>query len=63
VRQQFPDLPTELLAERVAVATNGFLHAAALRAARKRRDGLVDDETFRRDLVDMFLGALSIVRE
>jgi hypothetical protein len=28
--------------------------------ARKRRDGLVDDETFRRNLVDMFLGALSM---
>jgi hypothetical protein len=42
------------------VATNSFLRAAALRAARKRRDGLVDDETFRRNLVDMFLGALSM---
>lgn len=57
---RFPDLPGDLLGERVAVATNSFLHAAALRAARKRRDHLVDDQTFRRNLVDMFLGAVTL---
>jgi hypothetical protein len=61
LQARFPDLPDELLAERVALATNSFLHAAALRAARKRRDHLVDDETFRRNLVDMFLGATTLV--
>jgi AcrR family transcriptional regulator len=62
LREHFPDLPTQLLAERVAVATNSFLHAAALRAARNRRDQLVDDELFRRNLVDMFLGATTLAR-
>jgi AcrR family transcriptional regulator len=62
LRDHFPDLPTQLLAERVAVATNSFLHAAALRAARNRRDQLVDDELFRRNLVDMFLGATTLAR-
>jgi AcrR family transcriptional regulator len=60
LRAHFPDLPAGLLGERVAVATNSFLHAAALRAARKRRAELVDDETFRRNLVDMFLGATTL---
>jgi AcrR family transcriptional regulator len=60
LREHFPDLPADLLGERVAVATNSFLHAAALRAARKRRDELVDDATFRRNLVDMFLGATTL---
>jgi hypothetical protein len=46
-----------LLWERIAVATNSFVHAAALRAARTRHEQLVDDELFRRNLVDMFLGA------
>lgn len=61
LQARFPDLPDELLAERVALATNSFLHASALRAARKRCDHLVDDETFRRNLVDMFLGATTLV--
>jgi len=60
LRARFPHLPSDLLDERVAVATNSFLHAAALRAARARRDHLVDDATFRRNLVDMFLGATTL---
>jgi len=52
LRARFPDIPADLLGERVAVATNNFLRAAALRAARERRDQLVDDDVFRRNLVD-----------
>ena len=37
---------------------NGFLHPAALRARSSRRSHVVDDEVFRRNLVDMFVAAL-----
>jgi AcrR family transcriptional regulator len=57
LHQHFPGIPEPLLWERVAVATNSFIHAAALRAARTRHEQIVDDELFRRNLVDMFLGA------
>jgi AcrR family transcriptional regulator len=57
LHQHFPGIPERLLWERVAVATNSFIHAAALRAARTRHEQIVDDELFRRNLVDMFLGA------
>jgi AcrR family transcriptional regulator len=57
--QQFPQIPEPLLWERIAVATNSFVHAAALRAARTRHEQIVDDELFRRNLVDMFLGAIT----
>lgn len=60
LRARVPEMPADVLAERVAVATNSFLHAAALRSARRRRDHLVDDETFRSNLVDMFLGATTL---
>lgn len=60
LQTHLPQLPSNILNERVAVATNSFLHAAALRASPKRRDYLVDDATFRRNLVDMFLGAVSL---
>jgi AcrR family transcriptional regulator len=59
LHQHFPRIPEPLLWERVAVATNSFVHAAALRAARTRHEQIVDDELFRRNLVDMFLGATS----
>jgi AcrR family transcriptional regulator len=59
LHQHFPRIPEALLWERVAVATNSFIHAAALRAARTRHEQIVDDELFRRNLVDMFLGATS----
>jgi AcrR family transcriptional regulator len=59
LHQHFPRIPEPLLWERVAVATNSFIHAAALRAARTRHEQIVDDELFRRNLVDMFLGATS----
>ncbi|WP_221045346.1 TetR/AcrR family transcriptional regulator [Mycobacterium senriense] len=57
--QHFPAIPEPLLWERIAVATNSFVHAAALRAARTRHEQIVDDELFRRNLVDMFLGAIT----
>jgi AcrR family transcriptional regulator len=60
LHQQFPRIPEPLLWERVAVATNSFIHAAALRAARTRHEQIVDDELFRRNLVDMFLGATTL---
>jgi AcrR family transcriptional regulator len=57
--QHFPGIPEPLLWERIAVATNSFVHAAALRAARTRHEQIVDDELFRHNLVDMFLGAIT----
>jgi len=52
-------VPAELLAERIRVGTNMFIHAAAIWARGQRRAHLVSDETFRANLVDMFLGAVS----
>ena len=52
------DVPDELLAERIRVGLNAYLHAAALWARGERREHLVADEVFRRNLVDMFLGAV-----
>jgi AcrR family transcriptional regulator len=60
LHEQVPDLSPRLLGERVAVASNSFLHASALRAARNRRDELVDDATFCNNLVDMFVGATTV---
>jgi hypothetical protein len=59
LRQHFPEIPEPWFWERVAVATNSFIHAAALRAARTRHDQVVDDELVRRNLVDVCLGATS----
>jgi hypothetical protein len=59
LHQHFPRIPEPLLWECAAVATNSFVHAAALRAARTRHDQVVDDELFRHNLVDMFLVATS----
>jgi hypothetical protein len=58
LRKYIPELPALILAERVSVGIGSYLHAAAERAAGYRRQ-LVDDQTFRRNIVDMFLGALS----
>lgn len=52
------EVPEELLAERIRVGLNAYLHAAALWAKGERRRHLVSDEVFRRNLVDMYLGAL-----
>jgi AcrR family transcriptional regulator len=53
-----PSPGAALLAERVRVGTNSYLHAAAIWARGERREHQVSDATFRANLVDMFLGAL-----
>jgi AcrR family transcriptional regulator len=53
-----PDVPRDLLAERVRVGINSYLHASAVWAKGQRRAHLVSDEVFRRNVVDMFVGAL-----
>jgi AcrR family transcriptional regulator len=59
LRKRLPHkLPAEVLSERVQIATNSFVHAAAIRAS-GRASGL-SDAKFRAVLVDMFLGALSV---
>ncbi|MCU1485325.1 MAG: hypothetical protein JWN67_2071, partial [Actinomycetia bacterium] len=52
------ELPANLLGERVRVGLNSYLHASAIWAKGQRRAHLVSDEVFRRNIVDMFLGAL-----
>lgn len=54
-----PGPGAKLLAERIRVGTNSFLHAAAIRARGERREHRVNDETFGENLVDMFLGAIA----
>jgi AcrR family transcriptional regulator len=54
-----PSPDATLLAERIRVGTNSYLHAAAIWARGQRREHLVSDATFRTNLVDMFLGALA----
>lgn len=49
-------LPLDVLNERVQIATNSFVHAAAVRAS--GRVVGVSDEVFARVLVDMFYGSL-----
>jgi AcrR family transcriptional regulator len=51
-------LDRDLLGERIRVGTNCYLHAASLWAKGARREHQVSDDTFRSNLVDMFLGAL-----
>jgi AcrR family transcriptional regulator len=53
-----PDIPKDLLAERVRVGINSYLHASAIWARGQRRAHLVSDDVFRRNVVDMFVGAL-----
>ena len=48
----------EVLNERIRVGLNSYLHAAAIWARGERRAHLVTDEVFRKNMVDMFLGAL-----
>jgi hypothetical protein len=50
----------EVLAERVRVGVNSFLHAAAIWARGQRRIHEVSDEVFCSNLVDMFLGAMTV---
>lgn len=58
LRARVDDVPDALLAERVRVGINSYLHAAAIWAKGQRRKHLVDDDTFTRNLVDMFLGSV-----
>lgn len=58
LREAVTDIDPGLLAERLRVGLNSYLHAAAIWARGQRRAHLVTDEVFRRNLVDMFLGAL-----
>jgi AcrR family transcriptional regulator len=59
-----PRLGENVLAERLPIATNSFLHAAAIWSRRgERREHRMSDATFRTTLVDMFLGALTGPRE
>jgi AcrR family transcriptional regulator len=53
-------LGADVLSERITVGTSSFLHAAAIWAREgERRQHRVSDETFRLNLVDMFLGAVT----
>ena len=52
-------LSDEILSERVQIATNSFVHAASIRASGRASN--VSDEVFRTVLVDMFLGALTVL--
>jgi AcrR family transcriptional regulator len=52
------DVPADVLGERVRVGINSYLHASAIWAKGQRRAHLVGEETFRRNIVDMFLGAV-----
>ena len=58
LRKLVPRIPADLLNERVRVGLNSYLHAAAIWAKGQRRKHRVSDEVFRRNLGDMFLGAL-----
>jgi AcrR family transcriptional regulator len=59
LRERVVGVSDEVLAERVRVGINSFLHAAAIWARGERRAHEVSDELFRSNLVDMFLGAVT----
>ena len=59
LRARINGIPDIIVTERLTVAHSIFLHAAATRARGGSREHLVDDDAFRRNLVDMFLGALT----
>jgi AcrR family transcriptional regulator len=59
LRARITGIPAAIVTERLTVAHSIFLHAAATRARGGLREHVVDDDTFRRNLVDMFLGALT----
>jgi AcrR family transcriptional regulator len=60
LRDRVAGVSEEVLEERVRVAVNSFLHAAAIWAREERRVHEVSDEVFRTNLVDMFLGAVTV---
>jgi AcrR family transcriptional regulator len=59
LRERVVGVSDELLAERVRVGINSFLHAAAIWARGERRVHQVRDDVFCSNLVDMFLGAVA----
>jgi AcrR family transcriptional regulator len=59
LRERMPaEISDEILNERVQIATNSFIHAAAIRAS--GRVSYVNDEVFQIVLVDMFHGSLTV---
>jgi AcrR family transcriptional regulator len=60
LRERVAGVSDEVLGERVRVGINSFLHAAAIWARGERREHQVSDEVFRSNLVDMFLGAVTV---
>lgn len=59
LRARLSDIAEPIVSERLSVAHSIFLHAAATRARGGSREQRLDDESFRRNLVDMFSGALA----
>ncbi len=59
LRARITGIPDAIVTERLTVAHSIFLHAAATRARGGLREHVLDDDAFRRNLVDMFLGALT----
>jgi AcrR family transcriptional regulator len=60
LRERVAGVSDEVLAERVRVGINSFLHAAAIWARGERRAHQVSDDLFCSNLVDMFLGAVTV---
>ncbi|MCU1378057.1 MAG: transcriptional regulator, TetR family [Acidimicrobiales bacterium] len=60
LRERVAGVSDEVLGERVRVGINSFLHAAAIWARGERRVHQVSDEVFCSNLVDMFLGAVTV---
>jgi AcrR family transcriptional regulator len=60
LRERVAGVGDEVLEERVRVGVNSFLHAAAIWARGERRVHEVSDEVFCANLVDMFLGAVTV---
>lgn len=58
LRDQLPHVPQKVFDERMRVGITMYLHAAAIWARGQRRAHLVSDRLFRKNLVDMFLGAM-----
>jgi AcrR family transcriptional regulator len=58
LRGRVTGINDELLAERLRVGLNAMLHASAIWARGGRRAHLVSPDVFRKNLVDMFLGAV-----
>ena len=59
LRSRIQGIPAEIIAERLVVANSIFLHAIAIRARGGKRERRLDDAAFSRNLVEMFLGAVT----